>query len=91
VQSRAEVPAPPPELAAASVTVVGDRWFGAVDSQLGAQAVALAARAGVELLTVQFETPRSGARFLCAELTIDVASDQVADALLARLITEVAA
>jgi hypothetical protein len=77
--------------AAAAVTVVTDRWFGAVAPELGAQAVCLAARAGVDLLTVQFDGPGLDACFVCAELAIDVSSEEVADALLTRLDAGVAA
>ncbi len=79
------VPGDDSPLATASVTVVTDRWFGAVAPELGAQALCLAKRAGVDLLTVQFDTTDRDASFVCAELTIDVSSDEVADALLARL------
>jgi hypothetical protein len=77
--------------ATAAVTVVGRRWVGPVAPELGAQAVCLAERAGVDLLTVQFETPDRDAAFVCAELAIDVRSEEVADALRARLDAGVAA
>jgi hypothetical protein len=82
---RSLAPGGDPAPATAAVTVVGRCWVGAVAPQLGAQAVCLAERAGVDLLTVQFDGPDRDAAFVCAELSIDVSSDEVADALLARL------
>jgi hypothetical protein len=82
---RSLAPGGVPASATASVTVVGRRWMGAVAPELGAQAVCLAERAGVDLLTVQFDTAGRDAAFVCAELAIDVSSEEVADALLARL------
>jgi hypothetical protein len=84
-------PAVPAALATAMVTVVGRRWIGDVAPELGAQAVCLAGRANVDLLTVQFETPEADAAFVCAELMIDVRVDAVADALLAHVEAEAAA
>jgi hypothetical protein len=37
------------------------------------------------MLSVQFDSPCRDAAFVCAELTIDVSSEEVADALLAKL------
>src|SRR5215204_1959203 len=82
---RSRAPGRDPAPATAAVTVVGRRWVGAVAPELGAQAVCLAERAGVDLLTVQFDTRDRDAAFVCAELVIDVSSEEVADALLARL------
>jgi len=90
-QRRCTAPGHPAALAAATVTVIGDRWIGAVAPELGAQAVRLAERAGVELLTVQFDKPEGDAAFVCAELTIDIASDAVARALLERMDVETVA
>ena len=68
-----------------SVVVVGRQSFGPVADILGRQAVALAARAGVELLTVSFDGPGEDAAFLSADLLIDPTAPAVADALLERL------
>ena len=38
----------------ASVTVVGERWFGSIPAALGAQAVRLAAAVGASLMTAQY-------------------------------------
>ncbi|WP_164015775.1 hypothetical protein [Pyxidicoccus trucidator] len=70
---------PPSRVAA--VTVVGQRWLGEVEPAVGAQAVRLAAAAGVELLTARFEGPA----FVSAELSIEVGEPRVAEALLERL------
>ncbi len=78
-------------LATATVAVIGDRWIGAVAPELGDQAVRLAERAGVELLTVQFDSPGPDGAFVCAELTIDIASEDVADLLLERMDVETVA
>jgi len=85
------VPGRTPTYATAMVTVVGRRWVGAVAPELGAQAVRLAERAGVDLLTVQFETPSRDAAFVCADLAIDVSSGELADAVMARLDMDVVA
>jgi hypothetical protein len=85
VARRAFAPGAAPALATAAVTVVGRRWIGAVAPELGAQALRLAERAGVELLTVQFDATDPDAAFVCADLAIDVSAEEVADALLVRL------
>src|SRR4030095_4564992 len=69
---RSLAPGGDPASATAAVTVVGRRWVGAVAPELGAQAVCLAERAGVDLLTVQFDSPGRDAAFVCADLAIDV-------------------
>jgi hypothetical protein len=63
-----------------SVTVVGRRWFGQVETAVGEGAVRLAATAGVELLTARFNGPA----FVSAELSINVGEPWVAAALLER-------
>ncbi|TMQ07446.1 MAG: hypothetical protein E6J90_05300 [Deltaproteobacteria bacterium] len=72
----------PPAMAIA--TVVGERWFGAVEPEVGAQAVRLARAAGVELLTVRFTSASPGAAFTSADLLVDV-TPEIADAILARM------
>lgn len=68
-----------------TVSVLGDRCFGEVDPALAAQACRLGATANVELLAVMFSHPRADATFLGAHLWPDVASAELAAALLARL------
>jgi hypothetical protein len=63
-------------------TVVGSRCFGAVDGKLAARALRLAAKAGVELLDVQFSSPDADASFVGAYLGTDISRAHVADALL---------
>jgi hypothetical protein len=82
--ARYAVPDPVRPLAEAAVTVVGERWFGRVASELGIQAVRLARHAGVELMTALFSAPRPDAVFVGVDLMIDV-TPEIADALLARL------
>lgn len=78
--------------AAATVSVVGDRWFGDVPQALGVQALRLARTAGARLLTVQFDGvgepaegagERDGASLVGAELLVDVDRPDIADAVLA--------
>ena len=77
--------APRPLPVATPVTVVGRRWFGSVDDSLGARCVDLATRADVTLLTVHFDGQGADARFLSAELCIDLTEPQILDALLEQL------
>ncbi len=67
-----------------TVTVVGTRCFGPVDDRLAASAVRLAAWAGVELLTIQFNGRGADAEFLQAYLCADLSQAEAADALLER-------
>jgi hypothetical protein len=80
----------PPEAAwpaeAVTVSVLGDRCFGAVDPALADQACRLAAAAGVELLAVTFSHPAADATFLGAHLWPDVSLPELAVALLARFV-----
>jgi hypothetical protein len=77
-------PGAQPGVAPAVATVVGDRWFGMVAPELGAQAVRLAREAGVELATVRFSAATPDAVFGGADLFVDI-TPEIADALLARL------
>ena len=72
-------------LSGASVTVVGDRCLGNVAPELGAQALRLAEHAGVELITVRFSAPDGDGRLTSVDLLVDLSSDAIADAVLARL------
>jgi hypothetical protein len=65
-----------------SVTVVGGRCFGSADETLKKQARCLARAAGVDLFTVFFSGATDGAEFLNASLLPDVASFEIADAIL---------
>jgi hypothetical protein len=69
----------------ATVTVVGDRWFGGIDQTLGVQARCLAKAAGVDLLAVHFATTESGCAFFGVDLQPDTASPDIADAILEYL------
>lgn len=76
------VPTPFPETV--RVTVVCRRWLGPVDEALGAQALRLASRLGVELLTVCFDAPGPEGAFVSAEPMVDVTNPAVAELLLER-------
>ncbi len=67
---------------AASVTVVGERCFGAVDSSLADHARRLAAAAGVGLLEVRFTSPGRGGRFMRVNLCPDVSADDIGEAVI---------
>lgn len=68
---------------ATTVTVIGDRMVGEVPASLAAQAHALAAAAGVDLLTVVFDRPDPEASLLVADPRPPIGDAQVADAMLA--------
>jgi hypothetical protein len=78
----------PPDLQHSMVTIVGDRWFGAVEPGLARQARRLADVAGVDLLAVYFSGPEQGAALLGADLWPDLTDDAVADAVLDYLAAE---
>jgi len=67
------------------VTVIGSRWFGDVDDELGQQAVKLAKAVPIELLTVMFDDADATASFVSADPMIDIEQPQIAEALLERL------
>lgn len=68
-----------------TVSVLGDRCFGAADPALAEQACRLAAAADVELLAVMFSHAGADATFLGAHPWADVSHPELAAALLARL------
>jgi hypothetical protein len=70
---------------AVTITIVGDRWFGAADPALARHARRLAAAAGVDLVAVHFTGPRRGARVIGADVWPDVACAEIGDAVLAYL------
>jgi hypothetical protein len=72
---------------ARTVTVVGQRCFGAQDETLAAQSRLLASAAGTELLRVHFGTQEAAGCFLGADPFPDLSVPQVADAVLERLTT----
>lgn len=80
------IPAESPDPLAVTVTVVGQRWFGAVDAALAAQARHLADFAGVDLLTVQFSCPEAGAYFISANAWPDIEAAGMADVILEYLL-----
>jgi hypothetical protein len=69
------------DLEGVTVTVVGDRVLGEVDSTLVQQAQQLAAAAGVSLATFHFSGAMAGATFLGAELWIDLSAPPIIAAL----------
>ena len=73
-----------------TVTVVGDRCFGAVHESLAQGAQRLAAAAGTELLSVQLAGRGLGAAFLGAHLWPDISAPEVAGAIFERLLSVVA-
>lgn len=74
-----------PDLHSVTVTVVGTHCFGAVDDALAIQARRLADLAQVDLLAVQFSSSEPGASFISANVWPDIATNEVADAILAYL------
>ena len=91
VERRCTAPGHAATLATATVAVIGRQWIGAVAPELGAQAVRLAEQAGVDLLTVQFDSAAAAGAFVCAELAVDIGSDAIASALLERIGVEAVA
>ncbi len=69
--------------AAASVTVVGNCCFGAVDGALLTSARRLATAAGVDLLAVYFAGAEADAELVGADFWPDISVPKVADAILA--------
>jgi hypothetical protein len=67
------------------VTVVGNRWFGPADELLGRQALRLAAAAGVDLLTVQFDGAASHAAMVDADPWPDITAPEITDVVAAYL------
>jgi hypothetical protein len=70
---------------ATTVTVVGNRAFGAGEPGLQRQALRLARLAGVELLAVHFSSAERGAHFVGADAFPNLSDDGVADAVLEYL------
>lgn len=79
-------PAGAEEARFATVTVVGERSFGATHPLLGEHARRLAAAAGVELLAVHFSGPERDAELLSADLLPSLDDGAVCDALLDLLL-----
>lgn len=67
---------------AATVTVVGEICTGSMDAVLRRHARKLAAATGVPMLAVHFEGAGAGARILGADPRPDIASPEIADAIL---------
>jgi len=74
-----------PEESGVEVIVVGNQTFGDAGPELTGWARQLAGAAGVDLLAVQFTSAKRGSKFLNASLWPNVASDDVADAIIDRL------
>jgi len=68
------------------VLVAGDQCFGNAAPELNEQSRLLAKVAGADLLAVQFTGPESGSEFVSASLRPDLASPEVADAVLRYLL-----
>jgi hypothetical protein len=71
----------PAQTAAASVIVVGRRYFGSADPALGSYALALAQASGVRLLAAQFDGDGATAHLTGATPWPSLADVQVADAV----------
>lgn len=69
-----------------SVTVVGDRYVGDADGELGAHALRLARATGVETLTAHFADSGAGMRFFTANPWPPLEDDAAATALLDHLV-----
>src|SRR5215471_16038591 len=74
-----------PEESGVEVIVVGNQTFGDAGPELTGWARQLAGAAGVDVLAVQFTSAKRGSKFLNASLWPNVASDDVADAIIDRL------
>jgi hypothetical protein len=74
----------PPEHA--TVTVIGERCFGATDPLLACHAQRLAAAAGASLADFHFSGPDADAALISADLNADLDGDERADAVLALLL-----
>ncbi len=77
-----------PELSppgAIAVTVIGQKTFGEAHSALHGHALAVASRAGADVLEVQFSHGERNAFFQAAHTLPDLSSPQLADAVLALL------
>ncbi len=79
-------PIVPLESGAITVTVVGQRCFGAPNETLAVQSRLLAEAAGTELLMVRFGANETGVRFLGADPFPDLSAPEVADAVLECLL-----
>jgi hypothetical protein len=66
----------------ASVTILADRSFGSVDTELATQARRLAALARVDLATFHFSRPAAGSDFLGVDLWSGLEADGLQDAVL---------
>lgn len=64
------------------VTVIGNRYIGEVEPKLGEQALKLARFAGVESLVVHYDCPEAEAKFLRADLWLDLKSSEISTAIL---------
>jgi len=73
---------PPKQLAASTVTVVGRRCLGQVDSVLLDQSRQLAEAANAELLGIQFSDANPDATFLNATLYPEIENVEITDAIL---------
>ena len=78
---------PVPPRSDVTVAIVGDRHVGEVSPMLTEWAHRLAKVAGVDLLAVRFDGAGPDARFVDADFWPDVADPDVADAVLAHLLT----
>jgi hypothetical protein len=65
-----------------TVTIVGNRCLGTTDLRLIQQARRLAQAAGVEFLAVHFRTDTSGMQFWGADLSPNIFSPELVDAIL---------
>lgn len=70
---------------ATTMTVIGDRVFGASEPGLQGNALRLARLARVELLAVHFSGPERGAHFVRADVLPDLSDAGMADAVLERI------
>jgi hypothetical protein len=66
--------------------VVGDQCFGTAAPELSAQARSLAAAAGADLLAVEFAGAEPGSPLVSANVWPNLASPEIADAVLNRLL-----
>jgi hypothetical protein len=66
---------------AVSISVIGDRVVGEIDSELAQKSRQLARVAQVDLLTVHFSSVKADAVFLGAELWVDISSDVISEAI----------
>jgi hypothetical protein len=74
---------PKPEGPYVELTIVGENWFGDVDSALARKALTVAKMAGVQLVKFSFDGSGSDATFLAADVCPPIDDEYIEQAVLA--------